>query len=161
MIKVAVEALNLDAYIPKQLTSHLGIGRRSIYRLTAAIANQCVSVDRQLVAPRLTPKIVVVIKYPYALIGATLIAKKLGGGEPGDTATHNDKIVIRVRLIGGHRKRPTLARQSVGYLVGACDAAPHTGERWWVIVGAECTHRESASSHCFKRRQMQTCSAEC
>ncbi len=110
LIVIIIKALNKNAQVFEELAGHRGVARRPVNRLTTAVANECLAIDRQFVASRVPPEIVVVIHYENLAVRAVTISEKLRGRQSREAASDHHKVIGRLGLPLRQTKRPTLTR---------------------------------------------------
>ena len=93
LIEVLVELLHVDADIPQQVFGHIGVARRRINRLGAAVSNPGPAIDLELIAFCMAAEIVVVIENQDTRRGI-FSSIKVRCRKTANTAAHDNEFVV-------------------------------------------------------------------
>ena len=152
LVKVVVEPLRVDGDVLQQLAGHLGVAPRRIDRLTAAVADQQLAVDVELVALGVPAEVIVIVEHQNPRLRADALAMEQGRRQPRDAAADDHQIIGLV----GQRGRPGPGRsvpgQPVGHLERPGMAAAHAGKRRRIRCPFSTAERQQ-----FPRGKRQAC----
>ena len=125
--------------------------------MRAAVAEQQLSADAELVARGVTAEVVVVVEEQDTRVVARLLAEEVRRGEPADAAAHHDQIIRLTRVSDGAGLLPKRAvPQRVRQLPRAVVAAAHAREGRRIVRGAILREQRRSLQRPATRREPRT-----
>ena len=98
-IKVVIETIDFDADVSEQLRRLLRVLPRRLQRLAASIPDQFLTIYLELVALGVTAEVIVIVYDEDFFVGTLLLQVEIRCGEPGNTATNNNKVIGSIGLL--------------------------------------------------------------